>query len=93
MKIFKIILDMMIEPYRNLPYKQILSVFYTTFALWCFNLGVLCVCLFMMPLLLSYPEQLFEAWWKVISNWFTSPFQLYYLWFCFIWAIILEFSE
>lgn len=93
MKLLKILLDITIEPYKNLPWKSILSVAYTTFALWCFNLGVLLACMIVTPLLLAHPEQVFEAWWKIISFWFTSPYQLYYFWFCFMWSVILNFSE
>lgn len=92
MKILKIILDMMVEPYRNLPWKSILSVFYTTFVLWCFNLGVLLVILLAIPLLVQ-TEYIFEDWWKIISHWFTSSYQLYYFWFCFVFSLILHFSE
>lgn len=88
MRIIKIIL----EPYRNLPWNKILSVFYITFGLWCFNLAVLMAFLITLPILVE-PEYIFEDWGKLISHWFTSPYQLYYFWFCFVWSIILNFSD
>jgi len=93
MKIFKILFTNIISPYRYLPWKELGSVLYTAFALWCFNLAVLISFLIVLPLLMKYPENILGAWGRCIEIWFTSPGQLYYLWFCFIFSVILNFSE
>lgn len=87
------ILKLLFEPYKKLPWGKLLSVFYTTFALWCFNLGVLLSFLIILPFLMRYPENVFEAWGRFIEIWFISPGQLYYFFFCFIISLILNFSK
>lgn len=83
---------MLVAPYRNLPWKPIVSVLYTTFALWCFNLALFFAGIVIAPLLIQ-PEYIFEAWKYLTINWFTSSYQLYYFWFCFVFSVILNFSE
>lgn len=92
MKTLKILFDNLYFPYKELPWNFIGSVFYTTFALWCFNLAVYFTGILIMPLIIQ-PDYIFESLGRFTSDWFISPYQLYYFWFCFVFSLILNCSE
>lgn len=97
MRVFKIILDSIINPYKNIfssiVYREFLLVIYRTFALWCFNLAPFVAFLIIIPLILTHIDQTFEAWGFFIRTWFINPYQLYYFFLCFIFSLFMNFTE